>query len=114
MLLLHQVCLTSPRVLEEVVNRAVAIEAVLQDETPLPRQPLHQPTVRQVTVRVEGVPCTALVATGSRGRSSLSQRLALMQGRGTMVIQVGIWTGNHPLWVAAVQEHCILNQPARA
>ncbi|RXM35141.1 hypothetical protein EOD39_4314 [Acipenser ruthenus] len=39
--------LTGPPTLE-AVNQAVAIEAMLQDEEPLPHQPGYQPTVRQV------------------------------------------------------------------
>ncbi|MGH0130749.1 UNVERIFIED_CONTAM: hypothetical protein FKN15_043440 [Acipenser sinensis] len=41
----HQVRLTGPRTMEEVVYQAVAIEAMLQDEEPLSHQPGHQPTV---------------------------------------------------------------------
>ncbi|RXM91636.1 hypothetical protein EOD39_20974 [Acipenser ruthenus] len=49
----HQVRLTGPW----VVNQAVAIEAMLQDEEPLPHQPGHQPTVRQVLPSEETEAC---------------------------------------------------------
>ncbi|MGH0162076.1 UNVERIFIED_CONTAM: hypothetical protein FKN15_068865 [Acipenser sinensis] len=51
-LLRHQVRLAGPRTLEEVVNRAIAIEAVLQDEEPLHRNP----TTRPVCSMAEGIP----------------------------------------------------------
>lgn len=51
-LLRHQVRLAGPRTLEEAVNRAIAIEAVLQDEEPLHRNP----TTRPVCSMAEGIP----------------------------------------------------------
>ncbi|MGH0149341.1 UNVERIFIED_CONTAM: hypothetical protein FKN15_027584 [Acipenser sinensis] len=51
-LLRHQVRLAGPRTLEEAGNRAIAIEAVLQDEEPLHRNP----TTRPVCSMAEGIP----------------------------------------------------------
>ena len=77
---------------------------------------------------VEGVPCTALVDTGSTvtlvrpdvvpGWTQLEPTtvqlrtvtggLAPMKGRGEMTLTVGGEAVRHPVWVASVQDPCIL------
>ena len=81
-----------------------------------------------VPVTVEGVPCTALVDTGSTvtlvrpdvvpGWTQLEPTtvqlrtvtggLAPMKGRGEMTLTVGGKAVRHPVWVASVQDPCIL------
>ncbi|KAK0140088.1 hypothetical protein N1851_022974 [Merluccius polli] len=81
-----------------------------------------------VPVTVEGVPCSALVDTGSTvtlirpdvvpGWTQLEPttvqlrtvtgRLAPMRGKGMMTLTVGGRAVRHPVWVAGVQDLCIL------
>ncbi|XP_058864420.1 uncharacterized protein LOC131706752 [Acipenser ruthenus] len=81
-----------------------------------------------VPVRIEGVPCTALVDTGSTVTlirpdvlpagvrlepttvqlRTVTGELAPMQGKGNLAIEVAGRTVHHPVWVAAVQDPCIL------
>lgn len=79
-------------------------------------------------VMVEGVPCSALLDTGSTvtvvrpdvvpGGTQLEPtlvrlrtvtgELAPMKGRGELSVTVGGRTLYHPVWIAAVQDQCIL------
>lgn len=81
-----------------------------------------------VPVTVEGVPCSALVDTGSTVTlvrpdivpgwtqcepttvqlRTVTGELAPMKGKGIMTLTVGGRTVRHPVWVAAVQDPCIL------
>ena len=81
-----------------------------------------------VPVTIEGVPCSALVDTGSTvtlvrpdvvpGWTQLEPTtvqlrtvtggLAPMKGRGEMTLTVGGKAVRHPVWVASVQDPCIL------
>lgn len=81
-----------------------------------------------VPVLVEGVPCSALVDTGStvtvvrldvlpEGTEleptlvrlcTVTGELAPMKGRGVLSVTVGVRTLHHPTWIAAVQDPCIL------
>ncbi|MGH0129364.1 UNVERIFIED_CONTAM: hypothetical protein FKN15_043515 [Acipenser sinensis] len=81
-----------------------------------------------VPVQIEGVPCTALVDTGSTVTlvrpdvlpegirlepttvqlRTVTGELTPMKGRGNLAIEVAGRTVHHPVWVAAVQDPCIL------
>lgn len=81
-----------------------------------------------IPICIEGVPCTALVDTGStvtvvrpevvpqgiqlEGTAvqlrTVTGELAPMKGRGLLRVTVGGRTMKHPVWVAEVQDSCIL------
>lgn len=81
-----------------------------------------------VPVTVEGVPCSALVHTGTTVTlvrpdvvpdevqldatavqlRTVNGGLAPMKGKGTMTVTVGGRAIRHPVWVAEVQDSCIL------
>ncbi|MGH0130919.1 UNVERIFIED_CONTAM: hypothetical protein FKN15_003121 [Acipenser sinensis] len=92
-------------------NQVVAIEAVLQDEEPLPRHPVHQPTVHQLWTA--GTPAAPVPSNhGKRRKTCVSGTITVtgapMQGRGTTTTQVGGRSVNHSMWVTAIEDHCIL------
>lgn len=81
-----------------------------------------------IPICIEGVPCTALVDTGSTVTvvqpevvpqgvqledtavqlRTVTGELAPMKGRGLLRVTVGGRTMKHPVWVAEVQDSCIL------
>ncbi|KAJ8413751.1 hypothetical protein AAFF_G00082580 [Aldrovandia affinis] len=81
-----------------------------------------------VPVTVEGVPCSALVDMGSTVTlvgpdlvpgwtqfepttvqlRTVTGKLAPMKGRGVLILTIGGRTVHHPVWLAAVQDPCIL------
>lgn len=90
-------------------------------------------TFLHTSVHIEGVPCTALIDTGSsitivrpdvlqqagtdwRGRvyptpvmlKTVTGELAPMKGKGWLQVEYGGVTKHHEVWLAAVQDPCIL------